>query len=311
MTTMQLIRGGDKKKPFGHVGCAVSVGAFDGLHLGHQAVLKQLGAQAADRLIPVTVLFEPLPRTYFAERPIPRLQTLRDKLLGLSKLGIQRVVCLRFNREFAAMSAEDFIAEYLVRDLGMRTIVMGEDFRFGYRRLGDMQLLKDLAKKHRFGVKAVPSQIKDGSRISSTQIRTALADGDLKKARRMLGQPYSFSGKIGYGDGRGASLGFPTANLFCGRCSPPLAGVYAAEAYWGRCKNSGRRCVLNAGTRPTFSGRRHQIEVHVPGYAGNLYGQRLRLQLLSRIRSEARFRSAEELRKKIEQDVEAAMSSSW
>lgn len=309
MTAMQLVRG-DKKMPFGRAACAVSVGAFDGLHLGHQAVLKQLCAQASGRLMPVVVLFEPLPRTFFAEQPIPRLQTLRDKLLGLVKLGIQRVVCLRFNQEVAAMSAEDFIAEYLVRSLGMRTIVLGEDFRFGYRRLGDLPLLKKLAKKHQFGVKAVPSQIKDGGRISSTQIRTALMDGDLQKVRRMLGQPYSFSGKIGYGDGRGASIGFPTANLFCGRCSPPLAGVYAAEAYWGRRKNSGRRCVLNAGTRPTFQGRRYQIEVHVPGYTGDLYGLRLQLRLLSRIRSETRFRNTEELRKKIEQDVETALNFS-
>ena len=289
---------------------AMCLGAFDGLHLGHQAILRRLQAPVAAGLKPTAVLFEPLPRTFFSTQIVPRLQTLRDKLLSLSAAGIQQVVCLRFNQDIATMTAETFVHELLLRRLTMRRIVIGEDFRFGHRRLGDVSLLEKLAKKYRFTLDVVTTQRRDNQRISSTQIRSALLAGNLKKVQQLLGRPYSFSGRIGYGQQRGTALGFPTANVFCGRHPPPLAGVYAAEV---RCNNEHRqtrRGVLNAGTRPTFANQRYQLEVHIPDYHDNLYGRRLQLTLLSRIRSEMKFRDAGELRKKIAQDIEAALNVS-
>ena len=309
MAGIRLIRG-DREMPPPFSARAISVGAFDGLHLGHQAILQRLQKQAAHGLQPTVVLFEPLPRVFFSERAVPRLQTFRDKILGLEALGVKCIVCLRFNQELANTSAEEFISGVLIRKLGMRAMVVGEDFRFGRRRLGDVELLMKLANKHGFTLESINIKTKDQERISSTRIRATLAGGDMEKVFRWLGRPYSFSAKVGYGKQRGAALGFPTANLFCGRHSPPLAGVYAAEASWKNSQQKSWRCVLNAGTQPTFDGRHYRIEAHIPGYHGTLYGQRLRLSLRSRIRGECRFRNADELRKKIKQDLEAALSFS-
>ncbi|MBI5462140.1 MAG: bifunctional riboflavin kinase/FAD synthetase [Gammaproteobacteria bacterium] len=306
---MHLIRGLHNLTPALR-GCAATIGNFDGVHLGHQAVLGQLAERAAALHLPTTaIIFEPQPQEYFSpEQAPPRLTRLREKLVALRRFSIDRVLCLSFNRALAELSAEQFVQRVLVDGLGVRYLVVGDDFRFGKDRVGDFDFLlragERAAKSERFQVAHMHSFELNGERVSSTRIRAALQVGDLHSAEQMLGRGYRMLGRIAHGDKRGRTIGFPTANLFLHRHSTPVQGVFAvemygldAEPYYG---------VANVGTRPTVDGTRSLLEVHLFDFAGDIYGRQVAVEFVHKIRDEKRFASFAELKAQIEQDAQQA-----
>ncbi|MBK8507298.1 MAG: bifunctional riboflavin kinase/FAD synthetase [Candidatus Competibacteraceae bacterium] len=305
---MELIRGQHNLRPR-HRGCVATIGNFDGVHLGHQAILAQLNEQAARLGLPRSVItFEPQPQEFFAGPAVPpaRLMRLREKLLALENLGIERTLCLEFDQRLAAMPAEIFIEQLLAERLGIRYLVVGDDFRFGHRRLGDFAMLVDAGRRLGFEVSNTHSYLVDGERVSSTRIRQALARGDLELATQLLGRPYAMCGRVAYGDQRGRTLGFPTANVHLHRRVTPVYGVYAVLM-------SGRDLptwpgIANVGRRPTVSGERERLEVHLLDYHGDLYGRYVNVDFLHYLRPEQRFESLDALRRQIQRDEAAARS---
>ena len=306
--SIELLRGHYRLPPH-HRGCFAAFGGFDGLHLGHRAVIdRALSLARRARRPAAVVLFEPLPKEFFdAQSPPSRLYPLRERAAIIASWGIERVVCLRFNAHTAESEAAAFVENILVDRLGVHTVVVGEGFQFGRGKSGDVALLQALATRYGFAAESVCAIAdRDGHRISSTAVREALASGDLARAARLLGRDYSVSGRVGHGDKRGAQIGFPTANLMLGRRPPPLHGVFAAvvEGVGGKRLPG----VVNAGYRPTFNGRRFCFEVHLPDFSDNLYGRRLRVRVLAKIRDEQRFDRVGELRACIREDIERAMA---
>ncbi|HUM91275.1 MAG TPA: bifunctional riboflavin kinase/FAD synthetase, partial [Candidatus Competibacter sp.] len=225
---MELIRGQHNLRPH-HRGCVATIGNFDGVHLGHQAILAQLTEQAARLHLPrLVITFEPQPQEFFAGPTASpaRLMRLREKLQALDGLGIERTLCLEFDQRLATMPAQTFIETLLVEGLGIRYLVVGDDFRFGHRRAGDFALLVEAGQRYGFEVADNHSYILDGERVSSTRIRQALSQGDLELAARLLGRPYDMCGRVAHGDQRGRTIGFPTANIHLPRRVPPVYGVH-------------------------------------------------------------------------------------
>jgi riboflavin kinase/FMN adenylyltransferase len=303
---MEFIRGQHNLRPR-HRGCIATIGNFDGVHLGHQAILAQLAEQAARLRLPrLVITFEPQPQEFFAgpNAPPARLMRLREKLLALDGLGIERVLCLEFDHRLAAMSAPAFIDELLVDRLHIRYLVIGDDFRFGHRRAGDFALLVAAGQRHGFTVADSRSTILDGERVSSTRVRQALGQGDLELAARLLGRPYDMCGRVAHGDRRGRTLGFPTANIHLHRRVTPVYGVYAVLL-----SGPGLRPwpgIANVGRRPTVQGVRERLEVHLLDYQGDLYGQHVKVDFLHSLRPEQRFESLDALRRQIQQDERTA-----
>ncbi len=303
---MELIRGQHNLRPW-HRGCVATIGNFDGVHLGHQAILDQLAGQASRLRLPrMVITFEPQPQEFFAGPTVPpaRLMRLREKLLALDGLGIEQVLCLKFDHSLAAMPASTFIDELLVNQLGVRYLVVGDDFRFGCRRSGDFSLLVEAGQQHGFVVENTHSYILDGERVSSTWIRQILAQGDLEMAARLLGRPYDMCGRVAHGDRIGRTIGFPTANIHLHRRVTPVDGVYAVLM-------SGTDLQLwpgiaNIGRRPTVQGIRQQLEVHLLDFRGDLYGQRVKVDFMHYIRPEQRFESLMALQTQIQQDTHTA-----
>ncbi len=293
-----------------HRPCVATIGTFDGVHLGHQAILRQLAEAASEHRLPATVmLFEPQPHEYFAgERAPARLMSLREKLQALSVAGAQRVLCLKFNDDLRRLSADEFVRRILVEGLGVRHLVVGDDFRFGCDRTGDFALLQAAGIRHGFSVSDTHTLEFDGERISSTRIRAALEASDFALAEQLLGRPYRISGRVVYGQQLGRQLGVPTANIQLRRYRSPLQGVYAVtvETHDGAV----HRGVANIGVRPTLSGvNKPLLEVHLLDYsgaAGALYGQRLAVQFHQRLRSEQKFASVEALRQQLQRDIAQA-----
>lgn len=301
-TGMELIRGQHNLRPR-HRGCVATIGNFDGVHLGHQAILAQLAEQAARLRLPrLVITFEPQPQEFFAGPTVPpaRLMRLREKLLALDGLGIERVLCLEFDHRLAAMPAETFIDELLVHRLDIRYLVIGDDFRFGHRRAGDFAMLVEAGRRQGFEVADNHSYIVDGERVSSTRIRQALSQGELDLAARLLGRPYDMCGRVAHGDRRGRTLGYPTANIHLHRRVTPVYGVYAVLTSgpglppWPGAANVGRR--------PTVQGVREQLEVHLLDFQGDLYGRHVRVDFLRYLRPERRFESLDALRQQIQRD---------
>lgn len=311
---MELIRGHYNLRPRHH-GCVATIGNFDGLHLGHQAILGRLLDSAGVHGLPATVVtFEPHPQEFFhpGDRP-SRLTSFREKLEVLSTLPIDRVLCLPFNRALAEMEAEEFIGRVLVGALGVRSLVVGDDFRFGRRREGDFALLKAAGERHGFDPHIMPALEIDGQRVSSTRIRAALRSGDLVAAERLLGRPYRLAGLVVAGDGRGRQLGFPTANVHLQRRAyangaephaAPLAGVFAVRVFG--IGEQAREGVANIGMRPTVNGTQCLLEVHVFDFDGDLYGRHLQVEFRRRLREERRFASLDALAAQIGEDARAA-----
>ncbi len=303
---MRVIRGIHNLRPE-HRGCVATIGNFDGAHLGHQAVFRHLLREGRRRALPATVIsFEPHPLEFFAPQAAPaRLTRLREKLSVLESAGIQRVMLLEFNARLAAMSAEAFIQRILVGGLGIRYLLVGDDFRFGRDRAGDTVLLHEQGRRHGFDVASMDTVVVERERISSTRIREALACGDLELARRCLGRPYRICGRVVYGDQRGQRIGFPTANIGLHRKASPLHGVFAVQTYGlGEQPLPG---VANIGNQPTVDGdRRYLLEVHLFDFSQNIYGRHLEIEFHKRLRDERRFDSLEQLRRQIERDARAA-----
>ncbi|MGL5680155.1 MAG: bifunctional riboflavin kinase/FAD synthetase [Plesiomonas shigelloides] len=302
---MELIRGIQNIKPQHH-GCVLTIGNFDGVHLGHQAVLAQVKAHAVALGLPLTAMvFEPQPQELFTPELAPaRLMRLRDKYVHLARAGVDRLLCVSFNHHFAAMSAERFIEELLVEKLGVKFLGVGDDFRFGAGRHGDYALLQQAGAKHGFAVVNNHSYCVDALRVSSTAIRQALYQDDLAQAESLLGRPYSISGRVAHGNKLGRTIGFPTANIPLKRRVAPVNGVYAVEVLGiGDTPLPG---VANIGTRPTVDGVRQQLEVHLFDINVNLYGRQLEVVLREKIRPEMRFSSFEALTAQIAQDARTA-----
>ena len=302
---MDLVRGLHNLRPH-HRGCVATIGNFDGVHLGHQAVLGQLAERAAESNLPtVVIIFEPQPGEYFARGVVPpRLSRFREKIQALRRFSVTRVVCLRFGRALAEMAAEDFIRRLLVEGLDVRYLVVGDDFRFGHRRRGDFVMLREAGAEYGFQVAAMHSFKVDGMRASSTAIRNALLQDDLAAAERMLGRPYRMCGRVVHGDERGRTIGFPTANIHLHRRSAAVNGVYAVEVFG--LEREPLAGVANVGTRPTVDGRSARLEVHLLDYAQDIYGRYLHIDFLHKLRPERRFGSLEELMGQIGQDAAGA-----
>ncbi|OUS30390.1 riboflavin biosynthesis protein RibF [Thalassotalea sp. 42_200_T64] len=301
---MQLVRGVHNIRD-AHNGCVLTIGNFDGVHLGHQRVVTALVAKAKKlNLIPAVMVFEPQPQELFNPQMAPaRLSRLRDKYTLLKKLGVQRLICVNFTHEFASQTAQQFIEKLLVTQLGVKHLIIGDDFRFGKNRLGNFAMLKNAGSKFGFEVTDTASYKMLTCRISSTEIRKALQQDELEDAEQMLGRKYSIIGRVVHGDKQGRNLGFPTANVLLKRCVSPVAGVYAVSVnaldkqFYG---------VANIGSRPTVNGIRQQLEVHIFDFNNNLYGQPIEVALLKKLRAEQRFASLDELTTQIAKDSEQA-----
>ncbi|MFC3396724.1 bifunctional riboflavin kinase/FAD synthetase [Brenneria rubrifaciens] len=303
---MQLIRGIHNLRTH-HYGCVLTIGNFDGVHRGHQMLLERLKQEGQSRGLPVMVMiFEPQPLELFsAERAPARLTRLRDKVNYLAKAGVDYLLCVKFDARFAANDAQTFVSKLLVEKLGVRFLVVGDDFRFGAGRQGDFLLLQSAGLKAGFEVISTDSFCNGGKRVSSTAVREALSHDDLTLAESLLGHPYSISGRVVHGNELGRTIGFPTANLPLKRQISPVSGVYAVSVYGlGDVPLPG---VANIGTRPTVTGdKRQQLEVHLLDVTMDLYGRYIEVVLRKKIRNEQRFASLEALKQQIADDVVTA-----
>ncbi|MGE9551012.1 bifunctional riboflavin kinase/FAD synthetase [Erwinia amylovora] len=289
-----------------HRGCVLTIGNFDGVHRGHQVLLARLCEEGRQRNLPVVVmLFEPQPLELFAaDKAPPRLTRLREKVRYLSEAGVDAVLCVRFDRRFAAQTAQSFVADLLVDKLGVKFLAVGDDFRFGAGRQGDFLLLQKAGAEYGFDVISTQTFCEDGKRISSTAVRQALAEDDLPLAATLLGHPFSISGRVVHGDALGRTIGFPTANLPLKRYVSPVKGVYAVEVHG--IDDKPLPGVANIGTRPTVAGMRQQLEVHLLDVAMDLYGRHIDVVLREKIRNEQRFASLDALKEQIAKDVVTA-----
>jgi riboflavin kinase/FMN adenylyltransferase len=301
---MELIRGLHNLRP-GHRGCVATIGAFDGVHLGHQAVIRHLLEKSTELRLPsVVIVFEPLPREYFAPSEAPaRIMSFREKFIALRALGVDRLLRIRFTEALRSMTAQSFIDDIFVDGLGVRYIVLGDDFRFGADREGDALMLQEQGRRYGFEAAPTSTCVSDGDRVSSTRIREALEAADFGLAERLLGRPYSMSGKVVYGQQLGSTIGTPTANLELHRLRAPLAGVYAVEVYGAGLE--GAQGVANVGTRPTVDeGFRANLEVHLLDRTIQLYGQHIDVLFRYKLRDERRFESVDALKGQIAADVQ-------
>jgi len=281
---------------------ALTIGNFDGVHRGHQALIDRVVAQGRELQLTSCVLtFEPHPREFFARDAAPaRLTRLHDKLELLAIRCVERVHLVRFNARFAAMSAARFIDEVLVGTLGVGWLLVGRDFRFGAGRTGAFATLQEAAGEHGFTLEAMPDVALEGERVSSSAVRAALAAADFARAERLLGRPYAISGKVIPGARLGRELGFPTANIALAQ-RPPLSGIYVVEV-----EGLGGG-VASLGTRPTVNPvATPLLEVHLFDWDGELYGKRLRVRFLRKLRDEAKFDDLAALRAAIARDAAQA-----
>jgi len=285
----------------------LTIGVFDGVHIGHRRLMDYLKRQAlAEDRLPGVVTFRSHPQHIMSPKtPLYRLVTLDERIRLIKEMGIELVVPLSFNLELARVPARDFIG-LLQKHLRMQGLIVGPDFALGKGREGDAIALRKMGKEMDFWVEVFAPQMIDGEVVSSTVIRQALLGGDVKKVTRLLGRPFVLHGRIVHGEERGKELGFPTANLTFSRGQAlPEDGVYVTKAYLG---GQPHPSVTNIGKRPTFGENRRTVEVYLIGFSGEIYGEDLRIELVDRLRDEKRFASPEELKAQIGQDVERATS---
>ena len=301
---MELIRGLHNLRDR-HRGCVLTIGKFDGVHEGHKAVLKNVLEKARELDLPATVMvFEPQPEEVFTPDKAPaRLSTLAEKYRLLKQQGVDRLLCVRFNKAFASQQADTFVQELLVNKLGVQFLVVGDDFRFGKGRQGDFTMLKEAGQESGFEVVSTQSFRVDDRRISSTAVRQALNDGAFDKAASMLGRPFSITGRVVHGEKNGRTIGFPTANVLLKRFRTPLKGVFAVTVNYRQCVWHG---VANVGTRPTLNGEQVQLEVHIFDVNADLYGQTIEVTPRLKIRDEKKFDSFGALKQQIQNDAQVA-----
>ena len=286
-------------------GCALTIGNFDGIHLGHQRILGQLVEKGEELSLPTVVMtFLPTPNEYFQKRKSsPRLFGLSARYLSVREYGIDVMLALPFNSRLASTGAEEFIRRILVDGLGIRYILTGDDFRFGEGRTGDHGLLERLGAEYGFVAEQFHTVSDESARISSTRIRQALVQGDLDAARQMLGKRYSMMGRVIHGDKRGRQWGFPTANIAVSK--PPFTGVFAVRVKRVDGDDGEYFGVANLGTRPTVDGLKTLLEVHLFDFDSNIYGRRICVEFIGKIRDEQKFDSFEQLKTQILADCEA------
>lgn len=304
---MELIRGLHNLRDR-HRDCVATIGNFDGVHRGHQAVIDQTAQRAKQLRLPsVVITFEPQPQEFFQpDASPPRLTRLREKLIALGQCDIDKVLCLSFNRYLAALTAEEFVDVVLVKGLGVKHLVVGDDFRFGQRRAGDFALLKSAGAEYGFEVANTYSFRLDKLRVSSTRIREALLAGNLELVAVFLGRPYCMSGRVAHGGKRGRTIGFPTANIHLHRNETPVKGVYAVRMQG--LPEGVVNGVANIGTRPTVDGTRTLLEVHLFGFERDIYGAHVEVCFVQKLRDEQRFESVEALKSQINRDAAQARS---
>jgi riboflavin kinase/FMN adenylyltransferase len=285
---------------------AIAVGSFDGVHLGHQAMLARVREEAARRaLVPAALTFEPLPREFFAgDAAPPRLSSLAEKLALLAAAGIGEAFVERFDARFAAIPAPAF-AERLARHYGARRVIVGPDFRYGAKRQGDVQALRAAGKTYGFEVEVLEAVQVDGARVSSTRVREALAAACFADAARLLGRPYAICGRVLHGAKRGRAMGFPTANVRLARPRAPLSGIFAVKCFTAATR--GLEGVASLGSNPALGpGGPETLEAFLFDFSGDLYGEHLSIEFVKKLREEAAFASLEALAAQIARDCDAA-----
>ena len=288
---------------------ALTIGNFDGVHLGHQTMLERLEAAARTRGLPACVMtFEPHPREFFMPFAAPaRLTSLREKLELFEQYGIDRVYLCRFTHRFAHIAAEEFISDLLCERLQAKWVLIGDDFRFGAGRRGDLAMLQQAGIRCGFEVDHLPSVLEDELRVSSTAVRESLAEGNLEQAARLLGRPYSMSGRVVHGDGVGRKFGYPTANIQLKHNKPPLSGIFAVKLHG--LGEHGLPGAASLGIRPTVKhDGKPTLEVHVFDFNRQIYGQHVRVDFHHKLREERKFASLDELIEAIGNDVKQAKS---
>ena len=304
---MELIRG-LQNIGSNHHGCVATIGNFDGVHLGHQAVLGQLAEKAAELCLPtVLITFEPQPMEYFIPDKVPaRLTRFREKMLALQRYSVDRVCCLSFNDKLAKLKAEDFIEQVLINKLGVKYLVVGDDFRFGLNRTGTFDTLVKAGEKYGFQVVSMHTFEIDAKRVSSTRIRHALEKGDMAGAEKLLGRRYRMSGRVAHGEKFGRELGFPTANVHLHRHASPVQGIFVVEVF-GLDKEP-LQGVASVGTRPTVNETKALLEVFLFDFDQDIYGEHIQVSFLKKLRDEEKFASIEKLKQQIQMDVEQAQA---
>ena len=278
--------------------CALTIGNFDGVHRGHRALIDRVIVKAREaNLVPTILTFEPHPREFFSPAAAPaRITRLRDKLALLAQAGVEHVHVARFDARFAALTAERFIQEILIQKLNTTWLLVGRDFRFGAKRAGDFAALQDRG----FAVEAMPDVLFDGKRVSSSAVRAALQAGDLRGAERLLGHPYTISGRVAHGAKLGRGLGFPTANIVLRR-APPISGIFVVEV------DKLGRGVASVGRRPTVNPVAVPLlEVHLFDHDSDLYGEHLRVRFLEKLRDEEKYDGLPALQAAIARDARQA-----
>jgi riboflavin kinase/FMN adenylyltransferase len=291
--------------------CALTIGNFDGVHRGHRALLKQLVAGACERGLTSCVLtFEPHPKEFFSpEQAPPRILNLRDKLAALADLGIDRVVVEHFNSAFARLSPEEFVSEIIVKRLNTKWILIGDDFCYGAKRAGNFANLKAAGEKYGFEVSSIQTILEDGERISSSALRSALANGDMKQAEKLLGRPYAISGHVIHGQQLGRKLGFPTLNLAVANHlhhrKPATTGIFTAQVLG--LGDKALPAVASLGVRPTVEDEgRVLLETHIFDFQQDVYGKMITVELLEKIRDEEKYDDLDTLTNAIAQDAKVA-----
>ncbi|WP_425605285.1 bifunctional riboflavin kinase/FAD synthetase [Fulvimonas yonginensis] len=288
-------------------GSVVAIGAFDGLHRGHQALLAEVRLRAGELdLAPGVVSFEPLPRAYFSPEPVPRLSGVREKLRGFAAAGMAQVLLLRFNAALTAMSAEDFVRRVLVHRMAAREVWVGSDFRFGHKRAGDVAMLARMGRELGFATHVMPPVLLEGARVSATRVRGLLAAGEFAGAAPLLGRPFVIEGRIERGNQLGRTLGFPTANIHLRRRVSPVLGIFAvrvglgeAPCSWPGVASLGLRPTVNQVTQPV-------LEVHLFDFEGDLYGRRMAVEFVAKLREEQKFDGLEALTEQMHRDARQA-----
>ncbi len=302
---MRLIRGAYNFRPAMR-GCVATIGNYDGVHLGHQAVLRKLLTRARARGLPATVIvFEPQPAEYFGGAAAPaRLSSLRDKCGLLAACGIDRLLVLKFDAALASLTAAEFIKSFLIDKLGIKGLIVGDDFKFGCDRGGDYSTLLKFAAEFDFSLERASSFLSNAERTSSTRLRAALQAGDFSAVPDLLGHPYRIVGRVVHGNENGREIGFPTANLNLNRRKPPLNGIFAARVAGLAARPLA--AIAYVGTRPIIGGEKFVLEVHIFDYSADCYGQHLQVEFLAKIRDDLPFTNFDALAKQIAADCAQA-----
>ena len=302
---MELIRGVHNLKPH-HRGSVATVGNFDGVHRGHCAVLDQLKAAAVAVEMPTAVIvFEPQPAEYFSEsEPPPRLSSMREKLMLLEAEGIDYVMILRFNESLAAMTASAFVKDVLVDGLGIKQLIIGDDFKFGSARGGDFFALQEFGRQYGFEVRRTLSFLENSLRVSSTEIRQKLVEGDFSGAEKLLGRRYFVAGRVVRGQARAKAMGYPTANLKLNRRRSPLEGIYATYVYGVSSKPL--PSVTYVGSRPIIEDPTYVIEAHIFDFDEDIYGEGIRVEFVGKVRDDYPYESFDKLIAQMKVDCEDA-----